>query len=331
MTKSVSKLIDSHHHVLPPEYVSTLANRGMVPLGGVAWPKWTPELAVAVMDQNGVDKSILTLSEPGVYFGDAALARELSRIVNDYCARVVSDRPERFGALGVIPLPDIDSALKEVEYVLDTLKLDGIVTLSNLAGTYVGDRSFDPVYEELNRRKAVVLVHPTTPKEPLPSLKVPPFCLEFMFDTSRAITNALFNGTFERFPEIRFVFTHVGGTIPFLVSRLEYTRARTTAKFPGLEQNTPKGISPYLNKLYFDTASSYGPATLAAVGHCPGYKHILYGTDWPYAPDPWVGQTTRSLNEYFGGNPALADIKSANALELFCELQGKGGGGLAGC
>lgn len=105
MTKSVPKLIDTHHHILPPAYLSTLANRGMVPLGGVAWPKWTPELAVEVMDQNGVDKSILTLSEPGVYFGDVPLARELARIVNDYCARVVGDCPDRFGALAWFPSP----------------------------------------------------------------------------------------------------------------------------------------------------------------------------------------------------------------------------------
>jgi predicted TIM-barrel fold metal-dependent hydrolase len=295
----------------------------MVPLGGVAWPKWTPELAVEVMDQNGVDKSILTLSEPGVFFGDVPLARELARIVNDYCARVVSDRPDRFGALGVVPLPDMDNALKEVEYVLDTLKLDGITMLSNLAGTYIGDPSFDPLFAELNRRKAVVLVHPTTPKEQLPNVKLPPFFLEFMFDATRAIANAVFTGVFERFPDIRFIFTHVGGTAPYLGARFEYTRARVTAKFPGLEKSTPKGIYPYLNKLYFDTASSYGPGTLACVGHVPGYKHILYGTDWPYAPDPWVGLTTKSLDDFFGSNPALDDIKSANALELFPSCKGK--------
>ena len=129
MSIAKPQIIDVHSHVLPPEYVSTLDQRGIKPVGGVSWPKWSPELALEMMDNNGIKKTILSLSEPGVFFGDEPLALHLAHLSNEYCTHVIRDFSPRFGAFAFLPLPFVDGALKELEYALDTLELDGVVLI----------------------------------------------------------------------------------------------------------------------------------------------------------------------------------------------------------
>jgi 6-methylsalicylate decarboxylase len=309
-------MIDVHQHVLPKEYLAEVKNRGMVPRGGVPWPDWSPELAMEVMDRHGIKKGIFFVSEPGVYFGDKESARYLARVANEYCARTVTDHPQRFGNFALLPLPYVDDAQLELEYAMDTLKLDGVALLSNLGGKYPGDPDYEELFAELNRRKAIVFVHPTTPPpEQISKLKIPGFYLEFVFDTTRAITNIIISGTAERYRNIRFIFAHAGGTMPYLAQRLEYTRS--LGLFPEIEKATPRGAYAYLQDFYYDTALSYSPATMSLLQKFVGYKQILFGSDWPFAKERYMGETVAAVASYFGFNGKIRSaVQEDNIVEL---------------
>lgn len=166
------KFIDVHHHILPPEYVRALESIGADQSGGSSLPDWEPKKAIALMDSVGIAIAITSISSPGVYFGDKTKARDLARRCNDISASLTSDYPQRFGALAVLPLPDIEAALVEIEYALSTLKLDGIILLASYGNQYLGDSAFDEVFALLNRKKATVLLHPTIPPgSDVPNLK----------------------------------------------------------------------------------------------------------------------------------------------------------------
>ena len=318
MSIAKPQIIDLHSHVLPPEYVSTLAPRGIEP-PGVSWPPWSPELALEMAETTGIEKTVLSLSAPGVFFGEEQLALHLARLSNEYCAGVVRDFSPHFGSFAFLPLPFVDGALEELEYALDTLELDGVVLLSNTAGKYVGDPQFDALFAELNRRKVFVLVHPTSPTpEKISDLKLPAYALEFPFDTTRAVASLLLSGVFDRYPDIRFQFTHAGGTIPYLLQRLEYTRTRSAETFPELRRGTPNGVAATLREnVFYDTALSYGKATLSALGQFPGYDRVVFGSDFPHAPARYTAETVEALRTYFEqDDAAYAAIERENALNL---------------
>jgi len=319
-------LIDIHQHLLPPDYMAEIDQRGIKSLGGLWWPKWSVEYTLEEMDKNGIQKSFVSLSEPGVYFNDQDWARRLSRLVNEYAARLVSEYPDRFGAFAFLPLPYVDDALKELEYALDTLKLSGVALLTNLDDKYLGDPEFDAVFAELNRRKAIVFVHPTSSTPAMASkLNVPPFVLDFPVNTSRAIINMMTSGTLERYRDSRYIFPHGGGVVPYLAKRLEYTRARTagTPKYPQLAEGTPRGVAACLQDLYYDTALSYGPSTLALLQQFVGADHILYGSDWPFA-ERWLGEGVQAIGTYLGLNHNIRNaVERDNALSLLAYSIGK--------
>src|ERR1700739_4197748 len=215
-TAMPERKIDTHQHFLPKLYVDAvgldLLNAAMP--GGVA-PTWSVEAALAMMDENGIDEGILSISS-GPTLPDAAT---LLRKCNDHAAELRSRHTGRFGSFASLPLPDVDAALKEVSYCLDVLKVDGFIVFTNYDGLYLGDEHFTPLWEELNRRGTVVFIHPNQPPHEIPPV-APASVLEFPFETTRTATSLIISGAMSRFRNIRFILSHAGGTLPFLVPRL---------------------------------------------------------------------------------------------------------------
>jgi 6-methylsalicylate decarboxylase len=274
--------IDVHFHMMPPRYMKEEHERVSISHGGVApsaMLSWTPQKALDLMDKHGVATGVASISTPGVWFGDVAAGRRLAREWSEFAAQAIRDNPGRFGLFAPIPLPDTDGSLKELAYALDTLKADGIGLLSNYDGKYLGDESYAPVLEELNRRKTVVFVHPTFAPccmTVLPSTA--PQLEEFPIDTMRTITSLVMNGTFGRFPNIKFIFSHGGGTLPMLAGRVSEQLDRD----PKLKEKLPQGAMHEVKRLYFDTASVANPSAMAGVLKLADRGHVLFGSDYPF-------------------------------------------------
>ncbi|UCG83953.1 MAG: amidohydrolase [Dehalococcoidia bacterium] len=312
-----SHRIDVHHHIVPQEYVKALADRDITETGGMPFPQWEAQLSLDFMDRQGIATAITSISCPGVYFGDIAFARDLARRCNDISARLVDDHPQRFGAFAVLPLPDVDAALLELEYALDTLKLDGVTLLASIGNRYLGDPAFDAVYDELNRRQTVVFVHPAVPPgSDVPELMLPPSIVEFTFDTTRAVVNLLYSGTLERCPAISFIFPHAGGTVPYLTWRISLGEW-----LPGLREKVPQGVITYLKRLYYDTALSTTSYTLRSFQELADPSHILFGSDYPFLPEPVIAANMIDFRNYDGfADQERRTIERDNALALFSRL-----------
>jgi predicted TIM-barrel fold metal-dependent hydrolase len=307
--------VDTHHHILPDFYRQALEDVGQASSGGSPLPPWNAADALSLMDRQGIEIAITSISAPGVYFGDVAFARDLARRCNDYSAELTRTYPTRFGALGILPLPDVDAALREIEYVFDTLGLNGVILLASYGNRYVGDKEWEAVMAELNRRRAVVLLHPTTPPgSDVPALDLPPFVAEFTFDTTRAIANLIFSGTLERYPDIRIIAAHAGGTAPFLRGRFEMAETL----IPKLREAAPQGSAAYLKRLYYDTAIAARPEVFHALKSAADGERILFGSDYPYLPEALIADGIRGVREQdaFVG-AATEAIERANALALF--------------
>ena len=311
--------VDVHHHFLPRAYMAEEQDRiAGYKHSGANREKllgWTPELAIEVMDANCIACAIGSVSTPGVWFGDIRAARRLSRTWNEAAARAVHDHPGRFGFFAVATPPDTEGALAEIEYALDTLKADGVGLLSNYDGKSLGDPSFIPIFEELNRRKCVVYVHPTM--HPCTATLIPglvPQGVEFPFDTTRTITSLVLNGTLARFPDIKFIFSHGGGALPFLAARIDHVGARDAT----FSARNPGGIKRELRRLYCDTAlASSGPQMAAMLAFFPA-SHVLFGSDYPFC-DP--AHEVAELDDYPLTGAMRAAIESENALALFPRLR----------
>src|SRR5262245_17675852 len=314
--------IDVHHHILPPAYLTALSSIGVTNVGRVSFPStWSVETALALMDRQGIATAVTSISAPGVYFGDRAFAQDLARRCNEISARIVSDHPQRFGAFAVVPLPAVDAALREVEYAVDTLKLDGVVLLASVGDQYQGDPEFDALYAELHRRKVIVFIHPNVPPGyTVPKLTLPAPLIDFIFDTTRAVTNLIYNGTLERYPDIAFILSHAGGAVPYLAWRI----ALFSGMQLGLGDKAPQGAITFLKRLYYDTALSAVPYALRSLQELVDPSHVLFGSDYPFAPEPITIATIKGLNEYDGFDvQARSAIERDNALRLFPRLQTK--------
>jgi 6-methylsalicylate decarboxylase len=263
------------------------------------------------MDRHAIATAITSISEPGIFFGDASFRQDLARCCNEFSAQLIHEYPRRFGAFAILPLPDIEAALRELEYALDTLKLDGIVLLSSVDGRYPGDPLFDELFTELNRRKAVVFLHPTVPAiQSELKLDLPPFLIEFVFDTTRAVTNLIYSGTLQRCPDIRFIVAHAGGTVPFLAYRISMGQIM----LPG----APQGALTYLKQLYYDTALSVNPNALRSLQELVDSSHILFGSDYPFAPELAVSLFVQGIQNFDGfDEQARKAIERESALALF--------------
>jgi 6-methylsalicylate decarboxylase len=301
--------IDVHHHLFPPAYRTAIGNLA------AAQPAWSPAQSIEEMDKGGIATSVLSVSSPGVWLGDNEQGRRLARIVNDYGAMSAKDYPGRFGFFAALPLPDIDGSLREIAYALDTLKADGIGLLTSYGDKWLGDAAFAPVWTELNRRKAVIYTHPTT-AACCGNLKneVPAVMIEWATDTTRTAASLLFSGTAARYPDIRWILSHAGGTVPFLLSRFVYQEANMKGK----DRMLPKGLMYELKKFYYDTAQGNSAPALAALLKVAPPSQILFGTDYPFRT---AAEEIRGLMAQRFPAKDLRAIERDNALRLMPKLQ----------
>jgi aminocarboxymuconate-semialdehyde decarboxylase len=315
----MSFTIDVHHHILP-DFFWSATNEADKPVGGIAPPPWSKDSALSFIDDAGIDVAITSISTPGVHMGDDFAARDLARRVNEFAADLVHERPDRFGGFAALPLPDMDGALDALEYALDVLKLDGVVLFSNARGIYLGDERFRPLFDELERRKAVVFVHPTlSPDAAAHSLGLPDTLIDFTADTTRAVAQLHYGNTFARTPNVKYIFSHAGGTIPYLATRFAVVDEMNV--IPGAEERGTAADA--FRRLHWDTAISWRPPILKMLRSIVGMGQILFGSDYPYLRrDLAVAcrgevETSPELDSE-ESRAVLAD----NALKLFPRLSG---------
>jgi predicted TIM-barrel fold metal-dependent hydrolase len=285
------RLVDVHHHFFDPAYLKRKASEILARSAG--YPQvlqWTPERSLEEMQAGGVTTAVLSMSAP-LWFGDRAETRELSRGANEFTQALLGRYPGRFGYFAVLPLPSIEDSLAEVDYALGAGKADGVALLTNYEDLYLGDARFLPLLEALDARGALVYVHPSTAsccRNLVP--EVSPAFLELPFDTTRTIASLLYSGALSRFRNIRFIFSHGGGALPFLADRLsQWARAR-----PDLAARLPDGALAELRRLHFDTASVTNAPAMAALRAFAPATQLLFGTDYPYVKvAPQAGELAR--------------------------------------
>jgi predicted TIM-barrel fold metal-dependent hydrolase len=305
--------IDTHHHIVPATYAAWLKRKGLE-AGGMPIPQWSADSALALMDKYRIQAAIMSISTPGVHLGDDAEARDKAREVNEYAADVVGKHPNRFGFFATLCLPDVEGSLDELAYAFDKLHADGVVLLANSRGIYLGDRAFDPLFDELNRRKAVVFVHPSQLYGFDPLKGMPPFIADFLLDTTRAAVRLAGSGTLDRCPDVKVILSHAGGFVPYAAYRIAGAASPKRDFADGLAQ---------LQKFYFDIAISGSPTALPSLMALAKPDHILYATDWPYAADAIVGAFTGMYEGYSFSAVQRASIDRGNAEALFPRLRSK--------
>lgn len=307
-----ASIIDVHHHIAPPAYNQELIARG---INEPPLLRWSVQKSLDDMDKAGVATAITSITTPGVWFGDNNAARRLARKCNDYAASLVRDHPGRFGVFASLPLPDVEGSLQEIGYAFDTLKVDGVGLMTSFGDKWLGDPAFDPVMEELNRRKAVVYTHPTLAdccNRILPV--VHRAVVEFQTDTSRAIGSVVFTGTAARYPDIKFIWSHGGGTMPFLYERY----LRMPQLYPNVQANIPRGVEFELKKFYYDVAQVAHPAALASLAKVVPVSQILFGTDFPYRTS---ADHVKGVTEFFPDEGDRRKISRDNAVGLIARLK----------
>jgi 6-methylsalicylate decarboxylase len=316
------RIIDTHHHFYPPKFTAELVKRLKESDSQKALrTNWTPRFSLDQMDHSGVATAIGSLTSPGVWLGNDEEGRAWARECNEYGAQLMKDYPGRFGMWAAIPLPDIDGSLREIEYALDTLKLDGVGLLTSYEdGKLLGDPKYAPVMEELNRRKTVVFVHPTVTccSDPIPPLNES--IIEFPTDTTRTITSLIYKGTFARCPNIRFIFSHGAGTLPMILTRISgFTKKMTPEQRAAI---IPHGFEGELQRHYYDIASvATNPPGMAAVLKLFSTSHLLFGSDVPY----WtIAAIVEGLNSLSLPSQDLHAIQRENALTLLPRLKTSG-------
>jgi predicted TIM-barrel fold metal-dependent hydrolase len=319
--------IDVHHHHGTPELIEFLAthesNRLLPPV------RWTAAAAIEDMDRSGVQTAVLSQTAP-YHLGTPDERRALARSLNEEGARLGIDHPGRFGLFATLPLPSIDHCLAEIENGLDVLGADGVAMLTSADGKWLGDAYFDPIHAELNRRKAVVYVHPWTPDcctQLVP--EIPEFIIEYGTDTSRAIGSLIWSGTVNRYPDIRFIFSHGGGTMPFLIER--FLAGTSGELVDGIETRGVSSVAAppapaigtlnALRSFFYDTAQISNPVALEALRKVVSAPQILYGSDYWYRTNEetvagLVGAGVFSQSE-------LAAVGRGNAERLFGGAPGR--------
>jgi predicted TIM-barrel fold metal-dependent hydrolase len=316
---TTTRLVDTHHHYYPREIIDAWQGYMTRNSDGRLQPNvanWAPAASLEEMDKSGVATSILSLASiPGVWFGlDTADMRRMSRLCNEFAAKMVQDQPGRYGLFAALPMPDVDGSLEEIGYAFDTLKADGINLSTSFGDKWPGDSAYRPVFEELNRRKAVVFFHPYAPNccGALNS-GVPPGILEFPYDTGRAITSLLLSGSLARLRDIRWLFSHGGGVMPMLAGRIAF--------FAGARKDigdiAPDGVLAELQRLYYDTANAAWPTSMAGLLKMVPPSQVVFGTDFPYVP---TALQADALGKNGLSTEALAAIQRDNATRLIPRL-----------
>jgi predicted TIM-barrel fold metal-dependent hydrolase len=304
--------IDVHQHLVPPFYRDLLTKAGIGEAGGRPLPEWSPEGALELMDTLGTTSAVLSVSTPGTGFlDDAAEAAALARRLNDFSASLTALHPGRFGSFATLALPDVPAAAAEAARALDELHADGVTLLANNEGVYLGAEGQDPLWRTLDERGAVAFVHPAELPAP-PVDGIPPFAADFLLDTTRAAYLLVRNGVVRRYPNIRFVLGHAGGFVPYSSHRMAVTLASETRR-------SPLDVLDDFRSFYFDTALSSSPAALPTLLAFARPGHVLFGSDWPFAPTP-AGQYFATGLDTFASPDLLRAVNRANAEELFPRL-----------
>jgi predicted TIM-barrel fold metal-dependent hydrolase len=311
------RIIDTHHHIYPPKYVGPNLGRlvkDASTLPAAAYTSWTPQYALDQMEKAGVATALVSMTSPGVWFDDGDdPARTRARICNEFGAEMIKNHPGRFGMFAAIPLPDTEGSLKEIEYALDTLKLDGIGVLTSYDGKLLGDPMFATVFDELNRRQAKVFVHPTMSccGNVFPGISGP--IIEFPTDTARTVTSLALSGTMARCPDITFIFSHGGGSLPMITQRLALPVAEMTPEERA--KRLPRGIDYELKRQYYDLASvGSSPAGMAAVLKLWPITQLTYGSDVPFGSTVAIADGIAKLGL---AETDLRLIQRGNAARLF--------------
>jgi len=301
MSENKNWRVDVHHHVVPPQFADD------------SMPIKLPDIDVQLrsMDRWHIQTAVTSLT-PRVLLKNRHQLGDAARTCNEFQAQMVREHPARFGAFAILPLPDVDAALEEISYALDVLRLDGIGMFSSVNDTYLGDPLFDPVFDELNRRKAVVFIHPTHCEAPEHTgLRAPPFVVEYVFDTTRAIVNLIFTGTLKRCPDIRFIVAHGGGTVPFLAQRISMLEGHRHAK--GVTD-----VLPTLRSLYYEIASTTAQFALRSLQEVADPTHILWGSDLPFVYGERLQEEVDHWQAYDGFDAtARLNVEQLNAVKLF--------------
>lgn len=302
MSGKSRSIIDVHSHSMLSSWVAALRARdpqGRAIIEGLAVPEWSPAAAIRVMDENGI--GTMVLSNPIGTKGFApAEAIPLARRMNDEMAKIVADAPTRFGAFGVLPLCDVEASLRELAYVLDVLKLDGVCLQTNTDGVYVGDDRFEPLIAELDRRRAVAFVHPVAPVfQAQTGLPINPAMLEFMFDITRAVASLILSGRRKRYPNFEYIVTHGGGTLPYLAQRIaSMSMPRTSGYDAGIDA---ADVRAGLASLHYDLTASTNDTVLEALTKIVPVEQILLGFDYPMRSASLIA-------------PGFAELKSSRVL-----------------
>ena len=314
--------IDVHAHYLPDDYhQAALAAGKQNPDGMPALPKWREVDAIALMDRLSIRTAMLSVSSPGVHFGDDLAARALARSVNRQGAELVARRRGRFGLFAALPLPDVTGSISETIFAFDELDADGVTIETNSGGVYLGDPALDPLMEVLDRRRAVVFVHPTSPScagclslafdQPRP-------VIEFIFETTRAVTNLLYRRTLDRYPRIRLIIPHAGAALPVVAARIA-DQAHNLSLEPPLTRHEVFGT---LRKLHYDLAGSPLPTLARALFDIADPGRIHYGSDWPFTPDESVATLADEIDEAEMFDDDLRRrVLVDNTLDLFPRLR----------
>ena len=305
--------IDVHHHLSPPKWIEELSK---VKLGNRPAYDWTPERSIDDMDRAGIAVSMTSITTPATSFLAKDTARVIARECNDYAARLRDDYKGRFGIFVSLPLPDVDGALAEIAYGFDILKADGVAMLTSYGDRWLGSNQFAPVFDELNRRKAIVHTHPTSAdccRNLMPQL--PDQLIEWGTDTTRAIADIVVSGAARRYRDIKFIFSHAGGTMPFLAERLINAArlAPTAAQKEALNASAPNGFEAEIKRFFYDTAQATHPAPLSALLRLIPVSQIVFGTDFPYRSGV---EGVEGLAAYGISTADIMAIERGNALNL---------------
>jgi predicted TIM-barrel fold metal-dependent hydrolase len=303
--------IDTHHHMIPPDYRAALDKAGIADAGGRGLPEWSAEASLNAMSELDVAAAVLSVSAPATSFlTSAADAAALARDVNDYSAELVAAHPDRLGFFATVPMPHVGLAVRETVRALDELAADGVVLLANHGGTYVGQDGQDELFAVLDARCAVVFIHPAElPGPTVPG--VPPWATDFLLDTTRAAFLLVRNGIRRRFPNIRFILSHAGGFVPYTSHRMALAITAETGR-------SPADSLDEFSSFYFDTALSSSAATLPTLLAFAKPGHITFGSDFPFATVAAAKLFAAGLETYSAMDTATRDaIDYTNALALF--------------
>lgn len=305
-------LIDVHAHFLPDGYRTAAIRAGHTEPDGFAnLPDWSSAEHVEMMDRVGIATSMLSISSPGVHFGDDASARSLAREVNEEGGRAVSAHPGRFGLFAALPIPDIDGAIAEIDHCYDRVGVDGVALLTHVDGVYLGDPAYEPVFDALDRRNARVFLHPTSPVcWEHTSLGRPRPMIEFLFDTTRAVVNLVLAGTVGRHPNIEFIVPHAGAALAMIADRVE----AFAVVLADVDEHAD--VMRDLARLNYDLAGFPVPRQLDAILALTTLEHLHYGSDYPFTPEFVVDMARGRLDAAGWAGDQLAD----NTRRLFPRL-----------